>query len=217
MSCLLCFSSDKPTREEMKGKYGDTYAPFLDNHNTYQVSLCRAPCARPCAWSLSMILMPCSQVYMRRRALNHVSPGSGWSNYICCQGYFGGCCCVQPGSLGEQSCPVPCMCLEAVCCPGLAVSATSFVVREQYDLGLDEDDVRLIKLNNCLFCFATVLNCVSIFVDWDGEQECVQIVNLVSDVVFCCTSGCMLAQVYNEVAVREEGGDVAPRVMAMER
>ena len=52
----------------------------------------------------SMICYPCAQYKLRYMALNHVSPGSGWSNYTCCQSMFGGCCCIQPGNLGEGAC-----------------------------------------------------------------------------------------------------------------
>jgi hypothetical protein len=143
------------------------------------------------------------QVYMRHRVLNHVNPGSGWSNYRCCQGYFGGCCCLQPGELCEESCPIPCMCLEACLCPGAAVSSSSFVIRERYGLGLDEDDVRLIRCNNCLFFFSFFLNCIAACTDCEADDALANIVDIISDVVFCCTSGCMTAQMHHEMKVRE--------------
>eukprot|EP00804_Cyclotella_cryptica_P022189 CCRYP_011639-RB/>CCRYP_011639-RB protein AED:0.02 eAED:0.02 QI:111/1/1/1/1/1/2/524/145 len=105
MSCLFCFSSDKLSPDERKGKYGDVWGQYADNDNQFKVKLCGAPCAEPCCWMGSMICFPCAQYKLRHMALNHVSPGSGWSNYTCCQSMFGGCCCIQPGNLGEDSCP----------------------------------------------------------------------------------------------------------------
>eukprot|EP00527_Entomoneis_sp_CCMP2396_P006044 CAMPEP_0198143066 /NCGR_PEP_ID=MMETSP1443-20131203/5680_1 /TAXON_ID=186043 /ORGANISM="Entomoneis sp., Strain CCMP2396" /LENGTH=162 /DNA_ID=CAMNT_0043806205 /DNA_START=232 /DNA_END=720 /DNA_ORIENTATION=- len=143
------------------------------------------------------------QVYMRHKALNHVTPGSGWSNYKCCQGYFGGCCCLQPGNMGEQMCPSCCMCAEAAICPGPATSATSNVVREAYQLGLDEDDVRLIRCSNCLFYFSCLLSCVASMTECEGDDALARVVDIVSDVTFCCVSGCMTAQVHHEMNLRD--------------
>lgn len=110
--------------------------------------------------------------------------------------------------MGEKSCPVPCMCLEACLCPGPAVSATSNVIRERYSLGLDDDDVQLIRCSNCLFYFSFCLSCVSMLTDCEGDDALAGIVNTISDVVFCCVSGCMTAQVNHEMKIRDDGSPV---------
>lgn len=84
------------------------------------------------------------------------------------------------------------------------MSATSMVVREQYSLGLDEDDVRLIRLNNCLFWAACCLRIVASFTDCEGDDAVAAVVDIISDVVFCCTSGCMTAQVHHEMKIRDQ-------------
>jgi len=117
--------------------------------------------------------------------------------------------------MGEDTCPCPCMCLEVCCCPGLAVSATSSVIREKYQLGLDDDDVRLIRLNNCLQLLACLASCLNICIDFEGDDCCVAVLDCIADVVFCVTSGCMTAQVYHEIELREKGG--APSAQAMDR
>ena len=203
MSCLCCFSTDKPDKEDMKGKYGEQYGKYLDYRETYDITMCQAPCKEPCCWMSSMLCFCCAQVTMRKKALNHVYPDSGWDKYICCQGYFGGLCCLQPGKMGEQSCPAPCMCLESCCCPGLAVSATSALIRDKYQLGLDDDDIRLIRLNNCLQMLACVAKLLNICIDFEGDDACVAILDCIAETVFCCTSGCMTAQVYHEIELRE--------------
>lgn len=199
----------------MKGQYGEQYAEYLDNTETYDITLCQAPCAEPGCCCISMFCFCCAQVHMRHKALNHVYPGSEWSKYICCQNYFGGCCCIQPGKLGEQSCPVCCMCMESLCCAGMAVSATSGLIRDKYQLGLDADDIKLIRLNNCIQMIALVANVVSMFADWDGEEQCIQCINLIANAVFCSTAGCMTAQVYHEINLREN--PEAPESEVMER
>jgi len=213
--CLFCFSGEKLSQDEMGGKYGEAYAKYADYEAKYEITMCQAPGKETGCWCVSMLCLPCSAMKMRHRALNHIEPGSGWANYKCCQGYYGGCCCLQPGSLGEESCPVPCLCLESFCFPGLSSSVNSMLVRDHYSLGLDEDDARLIRCSNCLQVFACVLNCIGICLDWDGEEMCKAVVNCVADVTFCCVAGCMTAQTYHEIKVREQA--MAPVSEAMER
>ena len=88
----------------------DVWGQYADNNEAFKVKLCGAPCAEPCCWIGSMLCWPCGQYKLRYMVLNHQEPGSGWKNYSCCQGLFGGCCCIQPGNLGEESCPQLCMC-----------------------------------------------------------------------------------------------------------
>ena len=110
---------------------------------------------------------------------------------------------------------MPCMCLEAAVCPGAAVSATSNVVREAYQLGLDEDDARLIRCTNCLQIFSICLTCISRCTECEADDALAHIVNIVADVVFCCVGGCMTAQVHHEIKLREKMG--APQKELMER
>mmetsp|Transcript_31604 Transcript_31604/g.81773 ORF Transcript_31604/g.81773 Transcript_31604/m.81773 type:complete len:222 (+) Transcript_31604:419-1084(+) len=204
--CLFCFSSEEPEPDNMKGKYGAAYAPFLGRPTKFDITMCQAPCKAPGCWCAAMFCLPCANFQLRHKALNHVDPGSGWANYNCCQGYYGGCCCLQPGNCCDSRCPVPCMCLEGCLCPGLAASVNSMMIREKYGLGLDRDDVRLIRCSNCLQVFACVLGCLSMCCDWDGERACVQCVDCVADVTFCCVAACVTAQANHEIKVREAGG-----------
>eukprot|EP01083_Nonionella_stella_P076062 207066_1 len=202
MVCF-CLSSEKLSDDELKGKYGSALGPYANNSQTFAISLCQAPCKEPIMCCTSALCFCPMQVYMRRRVLNHVNPGSGWSDYQCCQGMYGGCCCLQPGSMGESTCPVPCMCLEALCCAGPAVSASSNVIRGEYSLGLDEDDIRLIRCNNCLFFFSACFSCIAMMTECEGDDAAAGIVNCISDIVFLCTSGCMTAQMHHEMKNRE--------------
>ena len=204
MACLFCFSSQPLSQDEIKGKYGSAFGSYAGNRHTFDISLCETPCKTPCCWLGSMACLCPAQIHLRHKALNHVEPGSGWSNYMCCQGYFGGCCCLQPGQVCDKTCPIPCMCLEAFCCPGLAVSASANVVREAYSLGLDEDDVRLIRCSNCLQIFSCLCTIVACLTPCEGDDMIARVVDCVADVVFCCVSGCMTAQVYHEINHREK-------------
>ncbi len=96
------------------------------------------------------------------------------------------------------------MCCEACFFAGIAVSASQAVIMQQYQLGLDEDDVRLIRCNNCLQCFTICASCLNICIDFEGDDAIVACINLVADVMFCCVSGCMTARTYHEMKVCEK-------------
>ena len=211
---ICCFSDEPLSADEMSGKYGAAYGPFAAKTSKYDITMCQAPCRATGCWCVSIACLPCAQIKMRYKVLNHVDPSSGWKNYECCQGKFGGVCCCQPGKCGEKTCPRSCMCLEGCCCPGLAASVNSMLIREKYGLGLDADDIRLIRCSNCLQMFACIVNLIGCFCDWDGEATCRAIVNGVADVTFCCVAGCMTAQTNHEIEKRIKE---APQGAAMER
>lgn len=217
--CLFCFSSAPLSADERKGRQGSVLGQFADNRGeTFDLSLCQVPCSSACPCCLTTMLCYCpAQVWMRHRVLNHVQPGSGWANYKCCQGYFGGCCCLQPGQMGEETCPVPCMCLESCLCPGLAVSATSIVLREHYSLALDDDDVRLIRCSNCLFMLACICQCIACMTDCEGDDQVADVISCIADAVFLSVAGCTTAQAHHEMVKREKDCSAAPQRQRMDR
>lgn len=85
---------------------------------------------------------------------------------------------------------------------------------QQYSLGLDEDDVRLIRCNNCLQICACVASCLNICIDFEGDDAIVAIINAIADITFCCVSGCMTARTYHEIKAREKE---APEQAQMQR
>ena len=96
----------------------------------------------------------------------------------------------------------------------MAVSASQGVIMQHYNLGLDEDDVRLIRCNNCLQFLAVCATCLNICIDFEGDDAIVQCINLVADITFCCVSGCMTARTYHEMKEREKE---APERFQMQR
>jgi hypothetical protein len=82
------------------------------------------------------------------------------------------------------------------------VSATSNLIREKYRLGLDEDDVRLIRCSNCLFFLSIFISCIAMCTDCEGDDAVASVVNCISDGVFLSVAGCMTAQVNHEMALR---------------
>jgi len=146
----------------------------------------------------------CVQYTMRYRVLNHVYPGSEWNNYLCTQGYCPACCCWNPGNMGEKSCPQLCMCCESICCPGMAISATRFLMMENYRLTPDACDNRLIRFSNCMQCIACICHILACFIS--QLREAARIMDCIADCVFFSTAGCMVAQVQHEITYRDALG-----------
>ena len=96
------------------------------------------------------------------------------------------------------------MTLEAFLCTGPAASATSSLIRDEYRLGMDEDDVRLIRCTNCLQIFSICVSCVAMCTECEGDDVFARTLNTVADVVFCCVAGCMVAQAHHEIQRREQ-------------
>lgn len=119
------------------------------------------------------------------------------SDYICCQGVVGGCLCIQPGKMGESSCPEVCLCLESVCCLGLAVSGTRAYVGDRFQLRADECDNRLIRLNNCLQVLSCICDIAAIFMP--ELRDLARLIRLIADIIFWMTQACMQAQVDYEL------------------
>ncbi|KAJ8613227.1 hypothetical protein CTAYLR_004517 [Chrysophaeum taylorii] len=205
----LCFSEAPLSEEEVRGARGSVYVRYLNNDGRFAVSMMDA-CYYEylCCFTAALpVTFPCTQLHMRYAVLNHVSPGSEWSNYVCCQGYIPACCCFAPGECCEAEYPRTCMCLEAWCFPGLAVSSTRFLVMDHYSLQPDPCDNRLIRANNCIQLLACVCEIAAHFDQ--NLRDLSQLIEVLADLVFLTTAGCMTAQVWHEMKFR-----TAPQVTA---
>jgi hypothetical protein len=207
MPCCLCFSDAPLHVDELKGQRAVAIGRYVANVNTFHTRLVDAPCTcatLPCclisAWPY---LSPCVQVHMRHRVLNHVSPGSGWKHYQCCQGYCP-VCCFKPSDT-EFAFPCACMYLEACCCPGLAASANRFVIMDKYGLMPDPCDNQIIRMNNCLLMARCVCDIAAIFMK--ELRHAAQLLDCFAEVLFWSTLGCMTAQTYAEVQFRESAAE----------
>mmetsp|Transcript_16031 Transcript_16031/g.16148 ORF Transcript_16031/g.16148 Transcript_16031/m.16148 type:complete len:212 (-) Transcript_16031:167-802(-) len=163
----------------------------------FQTTMMAAPCANcpsSCCWFTCQFIpftSCCTQYFLRRKVLD-----GDMSKYSCFQGYSD-CCCIRAGSLGEQNCPDCCLCLEACCCNCIAVSASRIYVMEQYNLGSDPCDYRLINFNNCIQALACICNILAMFIP--DLREIARIIDCIADCVYHTVSGCMTAQTAYEV------------------
>ncbi len=124
------------------------------------------------------------------------------ANYSCCQGYV--CDCSLPG---VQSCPLCCLVCESYCCAGCALSATRLLVMDQYNLGNEPCDNRLIRFNNCVQCIACILEVLN--------KDIGAVARLIADIVWFCISGCMVAQINTELNYRAALGKAGPGAQSM--
>ncbi len=164
----------------------------------FKVKLCSSPNMQPCCCMSSALCCPCAQYNTRYKALNHIEPGSGWSNYTCWQGKSSdnvAFCCIKPGKMGEKSCPQCCMCIEGCCFPEAAARATQGMIMKHYSLALDEDDTRMIHCYKFLKEWAKyVPHCIALLCGTSCDDE--QCSNCVCEAMFCCSClyvrACML-------------------------
>ena len=182
---------------------------YKDSGGKFQTTMgnaCFADCPTTCVWCLcqsSFIFSGCTQYLLRSRVLD-----GDMSKYRCFQGQFTACCCIKAGTFGEESCPQLCLCCEACCCPGLALSASRITVMDQYDLSSDPCDNRMIRFSNCCMMLSCVCHILAIFID--GLDRLAQIIDLIADIVFAVVSGCMTAQVIHELNYQKANGGGPP-------
>lgn len=237
MCCYLFSTNPLAPDEKGHGKYGNALSPFAQHQTTFAVNMCRAPCQEPACCVAALLCFVPTQVYMRYQVLNHVHPDSQWTHYTCCQGLLGELAPgLEPGDCGERECPgsVCIMCLEATICPGLAVVSTANVLRAHYQLGLDADDVRLLRCNNVLqlsthaaCCCAAC--CPGVMTACCNNETCCCLLDTAAENVLCtaglvecllcATAACMTAQVQYEMKLRrnDESSLAAPQRQEMER
>eukprot|EP01041_Mallomonas_annulata_P008654 gene8654-17857_t len=180
--------------EDSSGRIKTFYG---DNRVKFQTDLMWSSCSecpKSACWCLCQCFpftSCCTQYFLRRKVLE-----GDMTKYSCFQGYFN-CCCFKAGSCQEQSCPDLCLCLEALCCNCLAISASRVYVMEKYNLESDPCDYRLIRINNCLQMLACVCGILALFVP--ELRELSQCINCIADLFYHTLSGCMTAQIAHEM------------------
>ena len=180
--CLLCFD-DGPIEGDPRQNYA----------NKFKTDMMGAAAADPVCCILSFCCLPCAQIKLRKDVLN-----GDMSQYKCCQGYMDNAC-FTAGTKGDQGNEV-CLCLEAFCCSGLAVSSSRQLVMDTRNLMPDPCDNRLIRFSNCLqylSCICDILAC------FDASfQDIADLVRLAADCVFLSVAACMTTQVHHEIKLQ---------------
>ncbi|GBG29468.1 Hypothetical Protein FCC1311_056892 [Hondaea fermentalgiana] len=208
-ACCFCFPDD-PVEDD----------PRIQHANRWKVLMKDAP-TEETLWCCYGAFCPvCAAYQLRTRAL-----GYNMNNYRCCQGYLQ-FCCISPGNMGEENCPEFCLCMEVCCCLSCSISATRFMIMDQYSIVSDPCDNRIIRFNNFMQILSCVLNLLSICIEELYVRifrEAAQIVDLIAKIVYMVTFGCMAAQMKSEMEFREKqgqgpnAGSHAPATVEMNR
>eukprot|EP00038_Savillea_parva_P006457 m.163894 g.163894 ORF g.163894 m.163894 type:complete len:225 (-) comp12353_c0_seq1:298-972(-) len=193
---VMCFLSGKPLNDEEKSK-NDGNRKYFEDGRQWETDMCHSCCTDPPGGCCTCILggLPISQscciMYLRHRALQ-----GDMSKYQCCQGYM---CrqCTEKCSSCEQSIPFVTLCCEAFCCSCFALSATRIYLQEERQIQSDPCDNRIIRFNNFIQILACICSILAIFIS--ELREAAECINLIADIVYCMTSGCMQAQTYVEL------------------
>jgi len=207
----FCFSGEDPDREENKKGKSAAMNKFYDHPNKFQINMCDAITkGQPwCCLGTIPCFICCVQYKLRQDVLEQL--GNGMADYICCQGYAPECCGLGPGKCGEKSTPELCLCCEICCCPGLAVSASRMTVMDAYTLRPDECDNKLIRFNNCIQCLSIICDILAMFLP--QFRDLAHIIDLIADIVFFSTVGCMTGQVHHELEYQKAGPMVTAETM----
>ncbi|KAK7241545.1 proline-rich family protein [Aureococcus anophagefferens] len=207
----LCFFARRPRRTPKPA--ASTPRPPQDDsphendarggrQNMFKTGMQDAPCKDPlacCCGGLPCFL-PFTNCYMRHKALE-----GNMDAYVCCQGYYDRCC-FKAGSIGDQGNPC-CLALEGFCCLSCSLSSTRMYVMDKYDLQSDPCDRRIIRFNNCVQMLACICHLAAMFDP--SFRDLANILDLIADIVFYTTAGCMHAQVHYELTEREKSGTLA--------
>jgi len=177
--CLLCFS-DADIEGDERVHYG----------NKWKTDMMGAFGAEPLCCIASCVCLPCAQVKLRQDALN-----GDMTQYKCCQGYLDNPC-FTAGTKGDQG-NFCCLVLEACCCPGLAVSATRFLVMDTRDISPDPCDNRLIRFSNCMQLVSCICDIAACFEP--SLRDIADLTRLAADCVFLTVASCMTAQTHHEL------------------
>lgn len=158
---------------------------------TWTIGMCESPCKAPADFCYGC-WCTCCAVYGQRNELLDLTG----EPYVCCAGL---CPC---GPLGDPcSSRNPCMCIEAFCCVGLALSGNRFMVQTRFDkMNTPCDDA--IICCTCLFVYG--IEIARCFVEIPQELD------FCADCIIMTVNGCMHAQQQVEIREIKKGGYRGP-------
>ncbi|KAG0488525.1 hypothetical protein HPP92_007336 [Vanilla planifolia] len=169
--------------------------------HTDLLSTIKADCPFCC---LALWCAPCVSYMLRKRALYN-----DMSRYVCCAGYL-----PCSGKCGESKCPELCLCTEVFCCFGNSVASTRFLLQDEFNIQTTQCDNCIIGFMFCLQQLACIVSCIAMIVGSEELQEASQILNCLSDLVYCTVCACMQTQ--HKVEMDKRDGKFGPQpVMAV--
>jgi len=160
--CFLCFDPKPPEGAVRNPKYA-AMMQYQSNPNAYAVSLMDAPGKEPLACVATCLTVCCGlpACYYRKKALETV--GRGVEDYVCCQGYFPGCCGCEPATQCQGQ--MAGLLLEGCCCPTLSLSFTRILLMDVLKLQPDPVDYQMIAFSNACQVLACICDVLSMFIE----------------------------------------------------
>ncbi|KAJ4955841.1 hypothetical protein NE237_012624 [Protea cynaroides] len=144
---------------------------------------------------------PCASYLLRKRALYN-----DMSRYVCCAGYV-----PCSGKCGESKCPEFCLCTEVFCCFANSVASTRFLLQDEFNIQTTQCDNCIIGFMFCLQQLACIFSIVAMIVGSSEIEEASQILNCLSDLVYCSVCACMQTQ--HKVEMDKRDGKFGPQPM----
>ncbi|KAI4302953.1 hypothetical protein MLD38_038640 [Melastoma candidum] len=140
---------------------------------------------------------------LRKRALYN-----DMSRYICCAGYM-----PCSGRCGESNCPELCLCTEVFLCFGTSVASTRFLLQDEFNIQTTQCDNCIIGFMFCLQQLACIFSIIAMLVGSEEISEASQLLNTLSDMVYCTVCACMQTQ--HKIEMDKRDGKFGDRPMAV--
>mmetsp|Transcript_7229 Transcript_7229/g.17989 ORF Transcript_7229/g.17989 Transcript_7229/m.17989 type:complete len:233 (+) Transcript_7229:41-739(+) len=203
MSCCFCDAAP-PAKATRKGVGGDAQQKMLDyqnNPNVFAVGLKDSFCEEPACCLISSLGAPCglTACWARKAVLEKYA--NGIDDYVCCQGYAGKCCCIEPATYCQGSAAG--LCLEGCCCPMISLSIARIHLMDKKQVRPDPCDYQIICCSNVLQTISCILDIIAIFVE--QVRDLAELVGCLADCFTCSVAGCMGAQVHHEIKIDKDG------------
>ncbi|XP_049389301.1 uncharacterized protein LOC125853614 [Solanum stenotomum] len=171
--------------------------------NHWHTDLLRATETDPLFCCFSLWCAPCASYLLRKRALY-----DDMSRYTCCGGYM-----PCSGRCGESRCPEFCLCTEVFLCFGNSVASTRFMLQDEFNLQTTKCDNCIIGFMFCLQQLACICSIIACLTGSEEIQDASQLLNCLSDVVYCTVCSCMQTQ--HKVEMDKRDGKFGPRPMSV--
>jgi len=162
--------------------------------NDFMVRLERAPFKEPVAFCFACFCVPCAAYHQREVLLELVG-----EEYLCCGGVF------PVGPLRNPQPKFPCLLLESVFCPWMAISANRYIVQTRFGRRNGRFDDAIVTFA-ALFC--NVVNILCVLANFEMPEE----LAATAYGLVLCAMGCMHAQNVHEIKkIIENGYEKPPR------
>ncbi|CAN4108992.1 unnamed protein product [Withania somnifera] len=171
--------------------------------NHWHTDLMRATETDPLFCCFSLWCAPCASYVLRKRALYN-----DMSRYTCCGGYM-----PCSGRCGESHCPEFCLCTEVFLCFANSVASTRFMLQDEFNLQTTKCDNCIIGFMFCLQQLACICSLIACLTGSEEIHDAAQLLNCLSDVVYCTVCSCMQTQ--HKVEMDKRDGKFGPRPMAV--